>query len=153
MKYYSTGDNVSNLNDPLPTITSKERIAVVKTYFKKLNNTKIGNWPHIRDMLNTYLEFTIKDDEIMVFSIDNEEYIMVDIEMRMLLPKELYAAQGFPLDYIFEVDEKYSKAKQIARVGNSVPPALVEALVRSNIIEEATPKFETMKSLTEYMTS
>lgn len=52
-----------------------------------------------------------------------------------LEPHELFAAQGFPASYIIDRDcdgKRYSKAAQVARCGNAVPPPLAEALVRAN---------------------
>ncbi|HFI5333999.1 TPA: DNA cytosine methyltransferase [Serratia liquefaciens] len=66
------------------------------------------------------------------------DYIIVDICMRMLEPRELYRAQGFPDWYIIDRDyrgKKYSKAQQVARCGNAVPPPFAEALVRANLPE------------------
>ncbi|EGN5549999.1 DNA cytosine methyltransferase [Salmonella enterica] len=65
-------------------------------------------------------------------------YRIVDISMRMLQPRELYRAQGFPDWYVIEHDfrgVKYAKDKQVARCGNAVPPQFAEALVRANLPE------------------
>ena len=65
-------------------------------------------------------------------------YYVLDIGMRMLEPKELYKAQGFPDDYIIDFDvngKKYGKSAQVARCGNAVPPPFAEALVRANLPE------------------
>lgn len=62
----------------------------------------------------------------------------MDITLRMLTPRELYKAQGFPDDYIIEKDysgKKYPIVEQVARVGNSVVPILAEVLVNSNCME------------------
>jgi len=64
--------------------------------------------------------------------IDGESYAIVDIGMRMLQPNELAAAQGFPKDYHLVG----TKTEQIAKVGNSVPPPVVRALVESNVRDE-----------------
>lgn len=56
----------------------------------------------------------------------------------MFEPHELFAAQGFPTNYIIDRDcdgKRYSKAAQVARCGNAVPPPLAEALVRANLPE------------------
>jgi DNA (cytosine-5)-methyltransferase 1 len=53
----------------------------------------------------------------------------------MLEPHELFAAQGFPDDYITDVDtkgKKLSKASQVARCGNAVCPPIAQALVQAN---------------------
>lgn len=58
--------------------------------------------------------------------------------MRMLQPYELFAAQGFPSDYVIDRDIngiEYSKKKQIERCGNAVPPPFAEHLVRANLPE------------------
>jgi DNA (cytosine-5)-methyltransferase 1 len=66
----------------------------------------------------------------------------------MLQPHELFAAQGFPKDYVIDRDasgKRYSKAKQVARCGNAVPPPFAENLVRANLPElcgESIPIFK-----------
>lgn len=76
-------------------------------------------------------------------TINGESYTIVDIGFRMLQPAELFAAQGFPADYEHElvtvggVETELTKAQQIAACGNSVPPAVVEALVRANVPQYA----------------
>lgn len=70
-------------------------------------------------------------------------YRIVDIGMRMLQPRELYRAQGFPEWYIIDQDYrgvKYAKDKQVARCGNAVPPPFAEALVRANLPELCTKR-------------
>jgi len=62
----------------------------------------------------------------------------VDIGLRMLEPKELYGCQGFPEDYIIDRDHEgksYSKAEQVMKCGNAVPPPFAAALVKSNLPE------------------
>ena len=64
------------------------------------------------------------------------EYMVVDICMRMLEPRELYNANGFPRSYIIDQDidgTRWPKSEQVARCGNSVPPPFAEALVRANM--------------------
>lgn len=65
--------------------------------------------------------------------IDGETYAIVDIGMRMLTPRELARAQGFPDSYILTG----TKTEQIARIGDSVPPQVVEAIVRAQFGLEA----------------
>lgn len=63
----------------------------------------------------------------------------VDIGMRMLAPRELFRAQGFPDRYVIApiVNGKtLTKTAQIRMCGNSVVPALAEALVRANVRAE-----------------
>lgn len=60
---------------------------------------------------------------------------VADIGLRMLTPRELARAQGFPDSYVLEG----TKAQQIARIGNSVVPQIAAALVRANLNVKETP--------------
>lgn len=80
-------------------------------------------------------------------------YRIFDIRIRMLTPRELYNAQGFPADYIIDpripwvppatkatirsgrvrvVSKRMSKSSSIAKCGNSVPPHLAYAWAKAN---------------------
>lgn len=75
---------------------------------------------------------------LVTVTVEGEEYIISDVGMRMLQPRELYRAQGFPDDYIIDpvVDGKrLTKTAQVRMVGNSVCPPVAEALVRANFPE------------------
>jgi len=68
--------------------------------------------------------------------IHGEPYEIVDIGMRMLSPRELFAAQGFPGDYDILPTlhgKPITKTQQIALAGNSVPPPMAEHLARANL--------------------
>lgn len=72
-------------------------------------------------------------------------FVLVDIGMRMLTPRELANAQGFPPDYILDPVCTYRtdrgnlktgrlpKSHQIAKIGNAVCPPMSEALCRANL--------------------
>jgi DNA (cytosine-5)-methyltransferase 1 len=67
--------------------------------------------------------------------VDGVAYEIADIGMRMLSPRELFRAQGFPESYVIDpvVDGKrLTKTAQIRMCGNSVCPPMAEALVRAN---------------------
>lgn len=99
LKYYGNG-TANSVNEPLDTVTARDRFALV--------------------------------------TIHGEEYIITDIRMRMLQPRELFNAQGFPEDYIIDHDadgKVYPKVKQVARCGNAVTPQVPAALVRANLPE------------------
>jgi DNA (cytosine-5)-methyltransferase 1 len=77
-------------------------------------------------------------DRFGLVTIHGEKYIITDIGMRMLRPRELYNAHSFPADYIIEHDAdggRITKKDQVAKVGNSVPPPFATALVRANLPE------------------
>ena len=80
-------------------------------------------------------------------------YYIADIGLRMLCPRELYNAMGFPPDYIIDRDylgRPYPKSEQVALCGNAVCPPMAAAVVRANFPEYAVhPKIETMAQLME----
>lgn len=80
---------------------------------------------------------------LVVVRIDGKEYAITDIGLRMLQPHELYAAQGFPKEYIFDRSNDgtpLSKAAQVRMCGNSVCPPVAAALVQANYNVEANLK-------------
>jgi len=77
-------------------------------------------------------------DRFDLVMIHGEPYQIVDIGMRMLTPRELFDAQGFPHDYIIDHDytgKVYPKSAQVARCGNAVCPPVAKALVEANLPE------------------
>ncbi len=71
--------------------------------------------------------------------IHGEPYIITDIGMRMLSPRELFRAQGFDDSYIIDVEangRRITKTDQVRCCGNSVCPPVVKALVESNYAEK-----------------
>ena len=67
--------------------------------------------------------------------IKGEPFYIVDITLRMLEPKELYKAQGFPDDYIITKGHdgrQFTKTAQVRMVGNSVSPPPAIALIKAN---------------------
>ncbi len=59
---------------------------------------------------------------------------IADIGMRMLTPRELYNAQGFPRDYIIDHTDRgpLTKTAQTRMAGNSVSPPWAAAIIRAN---------------------
>ena len=104
----------------------------------------------MRDLLNKFCGYTLKEDEILLLNIGGTDFYIRDILMRMLAPRELYNAMGFPPDYIIDRDYEgnaYGKSKQVARCGNAVCPPIAEAVVRANLPEWCGGKIETMEQL------
>jgi DNA (cytosine-5)-methyltransferase 1 len=67
--------------------------------------------------------------------IDGEIWRISDIGMRMLVPRELFAAQGFPPEYVIEVTlegRRLTKTSQTAKAGNSVCPPVAQAIIAAN---------------------
>ena len=102
-KYYGTGIGQS-LREPCHTIPTVDRFALVTAFLRRHG---------------------IEQEPVV--TIAGETYALVDISMRMLRSDELARCQGFPDSYILTGSEK----DRVARIGNSVPPQAVEAVVRA----------------------
>lgn len=142
-------EDCRSIKQPLPTITtSGAHFAVIRTKVEKYDkNGNFGNWNEVRKLLNKHCSYSLAEDEILLLEIDGDWYFISDIGMRMLEPRELYRAQGFPDDYIIDRDftgREYSRKEQVARCGNAVPPPFAEALVRANLPEWCGEKIVTM---------
>ena len=138
--------------DPLQTITAGGgHHGVVTTRIAKAEpGTDLQNWPKIRATLNEFCDYHLEDTEVILFSIGGAWYFMADIGLRMLTPRELYRANGFPDDYKIDRDytgKEYGKTKQVARCGNAVPPPFATALVRANLPEWCGEEITTMEQL------
>lgn len=99
MEYYSEGGQWSELDKPLNTITTRDRLALVTV------------------------------------SIKGTPYVIVDIRLRMLKPRELFNGQDFPPTYIIDRGHdgrKFSISAQVRMCGNSVDPAMATAFLVAN---------------------
>ena len=126
--------------EPVQTITDGGgHHGVVTTKITRAEpGADLRHWPEIRELLNTYCGYDLGPEDVILFQIGGAWYFMADIGLRMLTPRELYRANGFPDDYKIERDytgQTYGKSKQVARCGNAVPPPFATALVRANLPE------------------
>lgn len=126
--------------EPVQTITAGGgHHGVVTTRITRVEpGANLRHWPEIRELLNTYCGYDLGPEDVILFQIGGDWYFMADIGLRMLTPRELYRANGFPDDYKIERDytgRTYGKSKQVARCGNAVPPPFATALVRANLPE------------------
>lgn len=132
------GTNLGQAPDkPLQTITAQSNpYALCRAVIQRYDTAQdVGRWSQVRALLNKYCGYTLAEDEIILLLIDGTAYYIRDILLRMLSPRELYSAMGFPPDYIIDRDYKgneYGKTKQVARCGNAVCPPMAEAVVRAN---------------------
>ena len=97
--------------------------------------TDLQHWPEIRALLNRFCGYSLADDEVLLISIGGHWYYIADIGLRMLSPRELFRAMGFPEDYRIDTDylgNLYPKTEQVARCGNAVCPPMAAAVVRAN---------------------
>jgi len=165
-KHY-TGVVGSDLEDPIGTVTSADHHSLVTSNLVKLRGTSTaaganeplgtvsaGGQHHaeVRAFLLKYystdqdprlgepLHTITTKDRYGLVTIHGQDYQIVDIGLRMLAPRELYRAQGFPDDYVIGDDAdqglKLSKSAQVRMCGNSVCPPLARALIEANFAHE-----------------
>ncbi len=127
-----TGPGI-DMRAPLDTITTVDHHALVHAFLVKFyGNERDG--VRCDEPLHT---ITAKDRFGLV-TVNGQPHRIVDIGMRMLTPRELYRAQSFPDSYVIDPEiagKRLTKTAQVRMVGNSVPPAVSEALVRANVVE------------------
>lgn len=111
MRYHGHGGQWASLHDPMTTVTTKDRLALVTVWFK------------------------------------GEPWVIVDICLRMLTPRELFNAQDFPASYAIDhgIDETgkrfhLTKTAQVRMVGNSVCPLVIAKIVAANHPSYATQR-------------
>lgn len=142
---------------PLRTITaSAGEFADCRAELMEAGSQDLMHWPEVRDLLNRHCGYEMADDEILLLEIGGGLYFIADILLRMLTPRELYNAMGFPPDYIIDRDylgNEYGKTKQVARCGNAVCPPMAMALVRANLPEWCSRTITTMEELEKAVTA
>ena len=151
------GSDGAAITDPLPTITSgagaarpagaAHALGVIECRLSQdhhegalrvaaflINYYGNGQALDPRDPLDT---ITTRDRLALVtVHVRGVPYVIVDIGLRMLKPHELFAAQGFPRDYIIDrtADGRaVSVSRSVAMVGNSVSPPPLRAIAEANL--------------------
>jgi DNA (cytosine-5)-methyltransferase 1 len=119
-----------NHREPLHTITGgAEHFAEVRAFLTKYYGT--GGNSDLQEPLHT----VTANDRMGLVTIKGEQYAIIDIGLRMLTPRELFRAQGFPEGYIIDrgADGRpLTKTAQVRMCGNSVCPPVAAAIVRAN---------------------
>ncbi|WP_312462333.1 DNA cytosine methyltransferase [Comamonas sp.] len=163
VKYYSEGGQDSACSVPMHTVPTKSRMGLVQVAqvpASTLSHDQAARARQCAELLRKYLpeHFPEPSDLVLMWYAGNW-WALVDITLRMLKPRELFRAQGFPRDYRFErvpdpallfrngkqvegnpldlplID--LSTTAQVRMCGNSVCPPVAEALVRANFAHEA----------------
>ena len=112
-------------------------IALAMVFLFNTFNTKKVEFEEV-----TFSTFSRNVDEgkVKEVTIKGQDYQIVDIGLRMLQPRELFRAQGFPDTYIIGDDErqglKLTKSAQVRMCGNSVCPPMARALIGANFMHE-----------------
>lgn len=126
----NTNNAPQRADAPLGTVTTGGRHALVASFLTQYYGSG-GQHSRIDTPLPAVV--TRARHGLVTVEIDGVDYAIADIGLRMLEPRELARAQGFPDSYVLEG----TKAEQIARVGNSVCPDVAAAIVRANLGREA----------------
>ena len=121
---YNGGDNrVHKINEPVPTLDTNNRYGIVQPFITEYYGN--GGNHSIGIPLPT---ITTKDRFAVCGVTDG-----IELGFRMLQPKELAAATGFPVDYKFTG----TKVEVVKQIGNAVPPNFAKALF-GQILKEMT---------------
>lgn len=157
VKYYSTGGQWQGLAEPMHTVPTKGRMGLVQTIqvpAAALSEEHAAKARECAGLLHEYLpeHFPTPADMVLV-----GDYVLVDITLRMLRPRELFRAQSFPESYVIdEIPDPallFKDGKQVAdpltvpripltataqvrMCGNSVTPVQAEAIIRANFAHE-----------------
>lgn len=144
VKFYSTGGQWQDLAEPMHTVPTKDRMALVTVIqvpaailppelMAKARKCAAFLHKHLPEHFPQLVDLVLLGD-----------YALADFTLRMLKPVELKIAQGFDPDYItdwgwFEdkatgelVRKPVSTTNQIKLIGNSVSPYESEDLIAAN---------------------
>ena len=134
VREFGTGGGV-DINAPIPTIMpgGGGKTRLVQAFLIKYYGTGTAV------SLNAPAPTITTRDNLGLVTVNSESYIITDILMRMLQPRELFKAQGFPDDYVIDPlrpdGKPLTKTTQVRMVGNSVSPIHAAAIVRANCPE------------------
>lgn len=130
------------------TVTLIERAELTAAFLVKYYGSQQGQHQAVDIPLNTATakaRFAVVTVTLTREDGEPATFVLVDIGMRMLTPRELANAQGFPRDYVLDPVCTYRtdrgnlkngplpKSHQIAKIGNAVCPPMSEALCRANL--------------------
>lgn len=154
----------ASLFDAMPTVKTRDSSALVTAHIAKLRGDNVGHgadepfhtvsaggthFAEVRAFLVAYygnekdggdlftpMRTVTSKERFGLVTVDGYEYAIADIGMRMLAPRELYRAQGFPDTYRIDIQyngKPMTKTAQVRMCGNSVCPPVAAAIVRANL--------------------
>lgn len=161
VKYYSSGGQWQGLHEPMHTLPTKARMGLVQAVQVPADSIAPQHRERARlcaELLHAHLpEHFAQPADLVLAWHAGQWWVLVDITLRMLKPRELYRAQGFPEHYVIDrvpdprllfadgqqvADPRalptvpLSATAQVRMCGNSVCPPVAEALVRVNFAHE-----------------
>lgn len=147
-KYYGSGDGKEphTVDKALGAVTTKDRFGLIDAQVEVLEPLQAEQLDRARQVAALLRQYGWWDDrEFVTVEIKGHTYMVVDIGMRMLTPRELARAQGFPDDYVIDralildaetglyTEKALTKSEQVRMIGNSVCPPLSAALASANV--------------------
>lgn len=151
---------VFNINEPLRTQCARVKgghFAMVSIILKK-HTKKEATTPHKEGLasflikyygastaqcINEPIQTITSKDRFGLVTVRSQDYKIMDISLRMLAPHELFAAQGFPANYVINHDaqgNRITRTEQVAKCGNSVCPPIAKAIIAANYTETYSNK-------------
>lgn len=147
--YYGSESDGAAVTAPLRTDTARDRFGVLDA---RAAAAPFGaeHMERARQMADFLRAHGCWDGgEFVTVEIDGATYVLVDICMRMLTPRERYNANGFPRDYVIDrglAEDgsviRFTLEQQGHMCGNAVCPTEAAALVAANYVprEVRVPK-------------
>lgn len=121
---YNGGDNrVHKISEPIPTLDTSNRYGIVEPFITEYYGNGFAH------PMGLPLPTITTKDRFAICGVTDG----IELGFRMLQPKELSAATGFPADYKFTG----TKVEVIKQIGNAVPPNFAKALF-GQILSEMT---------------
>ena len=138
---YTSNTNGGNgrLDHPHKTVVTGGHHALIAAFLTKYYGEG-GQWQAVEEPTHTVP--TRDRMGLVTVTVGDVDYVITDIGMRMLTPRELFRAQGFPDAYVIDPEfhgKPLTKTAQIRMCGNSVCPQVAEAVVRANVRAERSP--------------
>jgi DNA (cytosine-5)-methyltransferase 1 len=138
----------ARLDASIPTVTCRDHHALVTSHLVRAEEARVRD---VRAFLIKYygceqqapqldlpMHTVTTKDRFALVTVAGEEYVIADIGMRMLTPRELFRAHGFEDSYVIDpvaAGRKLTRTKQIEKCGNSVCPPVAAALARAQLEE------------------
>ncbi len=122
----------ADLSNPMPTVMPGGcgKTSLAEAFLIKYYGTGGGA------NLDSPMPTVTTRDRMGLVTIYGVDYKIIDIKMRMLTPRELFNANGFPSTYVIDPimlnGKPMTRTDQVKMVGNSVCPPLAKAVVEAN---------------------
>ena len=150
-----TGDDGQHPAAPIGTLDANDRYALVEAAAAEWNDIVAAKALRVyRFLVDEGVDGPWLDHEHRVVRIPGTNLVIYDLGMRMLVPRELFRANGFDDDYVIDLrvpgkpnrktgkatTKPITKTELVRLAGNVVCPAVAAALVRAALSGPALPR-------------